>query len=72
MNQGIPQDSVITPLLFILYIDGLNKIPEMSGKHKRPNKREKNNKLHSKVGKRYQSNSNNIAQVRTEMYDDDF
>ena len=60
--------SVSAPLLLVLYIDGMKKMPEMSGKHRiNPTKDEKNNKLHKKVGRRHQANSNRFAQVMTAM-----
>ena len=33
VHQLLPQGFVLAPLLFVLYIDGLNKIPEISDKH---------------------------------------
>jgi len=44
---------------------------EMSRKHRTdPTRYENTNKLHSKVGRRHQANSNRIAQLRTAMYAD--
>ena len=34
IHQGLSQGSALAPLLFLLYIDGLNKMPEVSGKHR--------------------------------------
>ena len=62
IHQGLLR-SVLAPHLFVMYIGGLNKIPEMSGKHRTdPTRDEKTNKLHSKVGRRHQAISNNIVQ----------
>ena len=37
----------------------------------RPNNRQKDQQTHSKIGRRHQENSTNIAIVRTAMYGDD-
>ena len=58
--------NIIYSLLFVLYIESLNKMPEMSGKHRKgPTRDEKTTRLHSKT------NSSNIAQVMTATYTDD-
>ena len=64
--------TVLTPLLFVLYIEGLNKMSAMSGKHRVcPTREDKTIKLHSNVGRHHQANFNNIAQAMTATYADD-
>ena len=59
-------------LVFVIYIDGLNKMPDMSGKRRTdPTRDDKANKLYSKNVRRHQENSTNIAEVRTTTYADD-